>query len=42
MPDPKLQALRRANVVYREIKQRGLPLRVSQTSGVSTDVMWFL
>jgi len=26
----------------RDIKERGLPLRVSQTDGVSTDVMWFL
>jgi hypothetical protein len=28
--------------VFREIKERGLPLRVSQTDGCSTDVPFFL
>lgn len=31
-----------AKVVLKEIMQRGLPLRLSQCNGCSTDVMWFL
>lgn len=29
-------------VVFEEVQKRGLPLRVSETTGCSTDVPWFL
>lgn len=29
-------------VAFEEIQKRGLPLRVSETTGCSTDVPWFL
>jgi hypothetical protein len=32
----------KATTVYNEIKERGLPLRVSQTNGCETDVPFFL